>query len=206
MWEIGERLREQREKAELDIGQVAEYESISKSYVSQLETGKNQPNWDLLARLATRYKTSADYILGLTSDSSPVKKENFPVYGREILDLMKDLSESRQLELVQIAQVLWDSEEEANKEKKELRALLDALQAVMGTKSVDDLISTAQSARSSAGSSDSDADTLTTIDSLPPGTLLTVIPLIEAIEDARRQLSKLEQNFSEKIEIESTVS
>jgi transcriptional regulator with XRE-family HTH domain len=63
---VGERLREKRQRAGLTLGQVGEYEGVTPQYLSDLERGRNQPNtWHLLARLAQRYHTSADYLLGL---------------------------------------------------------------------------------------------------------------------------------------------
>lgn len=66
---VGERLRERREKAGLTLGQAGEYEGISAQYLSRLERGVNDPSvWGLLLRLAKRYRTSTDYLLGLTDD------------------------------------------------------------------------------------------------------------------------------------------
>ena len=73
---ISERLREQREKAKLSQGQVAQYEGVSQGYISKLEIELNAPNvWPLLGQLARRYKTSTDYLLGLTDDPRPVAVE-----------------------------------------------------------------------------------------------------------------------------------
>ena len=72
MWEIGRRLREQREKAKLTQGQVAVYEGCDVNYISKLERGVNQPNvWPMIAHLAKRYGTTSDYLLGLTDDPNP---------------------------------------------------------------------------------------------------------------------------------------
>jgi len=72
MESVGERLRLQRKRNSLTLGQVAEYENLSKGYLSDLERGVNAPPaWPLLARLTQRYKTSADYLLGLTDDPRP---------------------------------------------------------------------------------------------------------------------------------------
>lgn len=71
---MSERLKERRNAARLTLGQVEVYEGVTAQYLSQLETEKRKPNWSLLARLAQRYGTSADYILGLTDDPSPVDK------------------------------------------------------------------------------------------------------------------------------------
>jgi transcriptional regulator with XRE-family HTH domain len=69
---VGERLREMREQAGLSLGQVGAYEGVTPQYLSQLEKGVRAPNvWPLLARLARRYKTSADYLLGLSDDPRP---------------------------------------------------------------------------------------------------------------------------------------
>lgn len=73
MTTIKERLKERREKAGLTQGQVSEYEEISRSYISNLERGQNAPEvWGLLAKLAKRYNTSTDYLLGLTDDPRPL--------------------------------------------------------------------------------------------------------------------------------------
>lgn len=70
---VGERLRKTRQTAGLTLGQVGEYEGVTPQYLSDLERGRNQPNtWQLLAKLAQRYQTSADYLLGLTPAPPPV--------------------------------------------------------------------------------------------------------------------------------------
>jgi len=71
---IQARLKERREATGLSQGQVAEYEGISTSYLSGLERGYNAPAvWPLLARLARRYRTNTDYLLGLTDDPRPME-------------------------------------------------------------------------------------------------------------------------------------
>ena len=80
---VGQRLREQRKKANLSLGQVAEYEGIGLQYLSKLERGVNSPPaWVLLAKLAIRYGTTADYLLGLTESPLPpfTVKQPGPAY------------------------------------------------------------------------------------------------------------------------------
>lgn len=91
---VGERLRERREERELSQGQVAAYEGISPQYLSKLELGTNEPGvWDLLARLARRYETSADYILGLTDDPVPRKRgESLPAGAQPLVEAVSQLS------------------------------------------------------------------------------------------------------------------
>lgn len=80
---VGQRLREQRKRAKLSLGQVAEYEGIGLQYLSKLERGVNSPPaWVLLARLAVRYGTTTDYLLGLAESSLPpfTAKQTSPAY------------------------------------------------------------------------------------------------------------------------------
>lgn len=103
---IHERLRKSRERAGLTQGQVAEYESISKSYISKLENGANIPNvWPLLAQLARRYKTSADYILGLTNEPFLPKSEAPPRY-QEFIRLLDELGEAERWQVLQMARLM----------------------------------------------------------------------------------------------------
>lgn len=74
---IGERLRRRRQDLGFSLGQVGEYEGITPQYLSNLENGRNEPNvWSLLQRLAKRYRTTTDYLLGLTDDPDPVRAAN----------------------------------------------------------------------------------------------------------------------------------
>jgi len=112
---IGERLNEQRRKLGLTLGQVAEYEGLSKTYLSSLERGVKEPNvWNLLARLARRYDTTTDYLLGLVGDPSPRRDAELPPSVRTLVLLALDLNEARQRELVAHAQVLRDAQRAAN--------------------------------------------------------------------------------------------
>jgi len=81
---VGERLRAMRERAGLSLGQVGAYEGVTPQYLSQLENGVRAPNvWPLLARLARRYGTSADYLLGLSDDPRPPVDAAEDAVGRQ---------------------------------------------------------------------------------------------------------------------------
>ena len=85
---IGQRLREKRHDAGLTLGQVGEHEGITAQYLSDLERGKNQPNtWSLLARLARRYQTSADYLLGLEDAAAAASRPEIAEIVRIWLEL-----------------------------------------------------------------------------------------------------------------------
>lgn len=124
MKSIGERLRKARDKAGLSLGQVHQYEGIQKGHLSEMERGLKSPTAETLIRLARRYHTSADYLLGL--DGSPA--EELPAVVREIIGLAQDLSPSRQAELLAHAQILAEAELQADlREYDRMMALVMAL-------------------------------------------------------------------------------
>ena len=60
------RIRELREDNDFTQAQIAEYLSIKQNTYSQYENGQRQIPLDSLVALAKFYKTTTDYILGLT--------------------------------------------------------------------------------------------------------------------------------------------
>ena len=62
------RIRDLREDNYLTQKQIAEYLHIAQNTYSQYENGQRQLPIDALIALAKYYKTSTDYILGLTDN------------------------------------------------------------------------------------------------------------------------------------------
>ncbi len=65
------RLRDLREDRDLSQQQVADYLGMRQPQYSRYERGLRDVPTDVLIRLARLYKTSTDYILGLTNNSDP---------------------------------------------------------------------------------------------------------------------------------------
>lgn len=65
------RLKDLREDRDLTQQALAEYLHIRQNTYSQYENGQRQLPINILLALAKFYKTSTDYILGLTSDPTP---------------------------------------------------------------------------------------------------------------------------------------
>ena len=65
------RLRDLREDADLNQTQVARYLGMSQTGYSKYETGENDIPTQVLIRLARFYKTSVDYILGVSDIRNP---------------------------------------------------------------------------------------------------------------------------------------
>lgn len=108
---VGERLRRQRQRVGLSLGQVAAYENVSRQYLSRLELGDDEPGaWDLIGRLARRYSTSVDYLLALTDDPS-VSAGAVPDFAVDLVEILRKASASRRDEITAIARLLVESEE-----------------------------------------------------------------------------------------------
>lgn len=65
------RIRDLREDFDYTQQQVADYLHIKQNTYSQYETGHRQIPIDALISLATLYRTSTDYLLGITDYKTP---------------------------------------------------------------------------------------------------------------------------------------
>ena len=68
------RLKDLREDLDLKQKEIAEYLHIKQNTYSQYENGQRQLPISCLIALAKFYKTSTDYILGLTDQKGPYSK------------------------------------------------------------------------------------------------------------------------------------
>lgn len=67
------RIKDLREDSDLTQQELAEYLHIKQNTYSQYENGQRQIPIDVLIALARYYKTSTDYLLGLTRERKPYK-------------------------------------------------------------------------------------------------------------------------------------
>lgn len=67
------RLKELREDSDIKQKEIAKYLNIRQNTYSQYENGQRQLPIEMLIALAKFYKTSTDYILGLTDERKPYK-------------------------------------------------------------------------------------------------------------------------------------
>ena len=68
-----QRIKDLREDSDLTQQEIADYLHIKQNTYSQYENGHRQLPLDFLISLAKYYKTSTDYILGLTYERKPYK-------------------------------------------------------------------------------------------------------------------------------------
>ena len=100
-------IKQLRNKKNLNQQKLADLLNVSRSTVAMWETGKSEPNKELLLRLAEIFHVSTDYLLGRTDNpSSPA-----PVPEKELsnVDIMisteaKDLSDKDKQEILTFIQ------------------------------------------------------------------------------------------------------
>ncbi len=68
------RLKDLREDHDLSQQFVAEYLDMKQPQYSRYERGLRDVPTDVLIRLSSLYKTSVDYLLGLTNNPQPYRK------------------------------------------------------------------------------------------------------------------------------------
>ncbi len=69
------RIKELREDNDIKQAEIAKFLGIQQNSYSQIENEKNTIQIDHLIKLASFYKTSTDYILGLTDEIKPYPKK-----------------------------------------------------------------------------------------------------------------------------------
>ncbi len=71
---MANRLRDLREDADLNQTQLAKILGMSQTGYSKYETGENDIPTQVLIKLSQFYKTSIDYILGVSDQKNPYQK------------------------------------------------------------------------------------------------------------------------------------
>ncbi len=72
---INLKLRELRIENELNQRNLAEFLNVTQHTYSRYETGELRPSIDVMERLSEFYKTSVDYLMGLTDIREPYKRK-----------------------------------------------------------------------------------------------------------------------------------
>lgn len=79
---LGSRLKELRELKGLRQEDVANVFSYGKSTISQWESGRNEPEYEILVKLAEYFEVTTDYLLGKTnSPNSTLNSNKIPLLG-----------------------------------------------------------------------------------------------------------------------------
>lgn len=82
------RLKELRKQKKWTLAKLSEKTHIAINTLSQYETGKREPSFDILFKLAEIFNVSVDYLLGrdeqnqITNDKPQIKPNTIVVFGR----------------------------------------------------------------------------------------------------------------------------
>ena len=90
-------LRREKGISQVALGMVL---NVSQKMISSYETGKNQPNIDMLKKMASYFGTSVDYLIGHTNIRQPLDKlleSSLTPREGEILNLFRTLPEEKKL-------------------------------------------------------------------------------------------------------------
>lgn len=71
-----ERLKYLREKENISREHLAKSLDITYSALSKYETGKREPDFEILQKIANYFNVSADYLLGRTDEQAPLSKQD----------------------------------------------------------------------------------------------------------------------------------
>ena len=105
--DTGERLRKLREGRRLSGRAAAQYLGISGAHVSDMESGKSSPSVDMLVRLVTFYRTSADYILGIIDDPAPAAGQHrWHPDATAAAELLQAATDARRTEMLAVLTVM----------------------------------------------------------------------------------------------------
>jgi len=88
------RLKELRTEKDISQEELGLIMSLSKSTISLYESGKREPDYETLKKLADYFGCSTDYLLGKTNIKDAVKQN--PTVEEQILDMLRmddDLTE-----------------------------------------------------------------------------------------------------------------
>ena len=84
---LGERLQEQRIKLKISQKEAASAIGVSASIISNYESGERTPSVENLMALASLYRCSTDYLLGI--EKTPVKDLDVSMLSSEQLQLLQ---------------------------------------------------------------------------------------------------------------------
>ena len=121
---VGEKIRELRIEKDLLQRELAAIIHIAANTLSQFESGKANPSYDVLISIADFFEVSTDYLLGREDDfgviNIPVKEKTADVLSteeRELLNIFKNLSSNHALQVLEYARY-FASREDAIRSRK----------------------------------------------------------------------------------------
>lgn len=107
MWN-GKRISERRAALQMSQEELAAAIGTSQNQVSRYERGVNVPTGDVLASIARALDTTADWLLGLTTDPArPMRSaSDLDDEERQLLEIYRQKTPEKRRQLVEVARIL----------------------------------------------------------------------------------------------------
>jgi transcriptional regulator with XRE-family HTH domain len=101
------RIRERRKALGLNQAELSDLTGISQGQISRYEIGDNEPTAEVLIRLARVLQTTADYLIGLSDQSSLTPDEsNLSDNERYLIEIYRSKPLDGQARLIDVAKVV----------------------------------------------------------------------------------------------------
>ncbi len=100
------RIRDLRRESNLTADELGKIVGVSRFSVSNWETGRNQPNNDILFKLSEYFNCSIDYLLGRTDQRRPAENITADDFTIAFSNLQNELSDDDKQMILTIAQTL----------------------------------------------------------------------------------------------------
>lgn len=97
-----QRLRELRKAKGLSMKELGKMFGLAESTISLYESGKRQPDTEIIKRFANFFGVSVDYLLGVSQEEEPEYTED----EKELFELMAQLTDEEAQEMLNFLQYL----------------------------------------------------------------------------------------------------
>ena len=100
---FGKRLRELRKSREIKVKELCEVMYCSASLIYNLEKGYNQPQPDLIIRVATFFNVTTDFLLGIE------QQRVVPSSGEELIKFYEQLGTESKIAIFKLLRLLVET-------------------------------------------------------------------------------------------------
>ncbi len=115
---FAKRLRQLRKEKDISQEELGKVLSLTKASISLYESGKREPDFETLQKIASFFNVTTDYLLGRTDN----RKDSTPSIDDELNAIMRELGPDVTLQF-------YDLKGMSQEEKENLKIFLEGLKA-----------------------------------------------------------------------------
>lgn len=97
---LGKRIHDRREQLNLSQADLGELVGKDQNSIWRYESGRVQPTAEVLADLARALQTTADYLLGVSDEVTPIGESNLTSLEREAIAILRSQDTETQRRIV----------------------------------------------------------------------------------------------------------